>query len=282
VYTTPGGREEDSITFVVSDGELETQAEVRILIRTGNAAPTADADTFDLTQDETLRVAAPGVLANDSDLDNDELTVSLVSPPDHGELSLAADGSFSYTPDSGYAGGDKFVYAVTDVLGEQSTATVVLNISPIPVAVLQAVDDAPRLEVLAATTPLWKPPAAADASFATRGSRAIVAALHTSVATLPAMRYPLLLLAIALLVGLTIGRISILPFGAGRKHQEGRVEAYDGVYGTGRVVADDDEDMVFVQSRALVKAETLAIGQRVRFVSAVIRDRRIALKVWPI
>jgi cold shock CspA family protein len=91
-----------------------------------------------------------------------------------------------------------------------------------------------------------------------------------------------LLLAIALLVGLTIGRISILPFGTGRKHQEGRVEAYDGVYGTGRVVADDDENMVFVQSRALVKAETLAIGQRVRFVSAVVRDRRIALKVWPI
>ena len=281
IYTTPGGEGEDSITFVVSDGELETEAEVLILIRTGNAAPTADPDTYDLTQDETLRVSAPGLLANDSDLDNDPLTVALVSPPDHGLLTLAADGSFTYTPDPGYVGGDKFVYAATDVLGEQSTATVVLNISPIAVAVPPSVDDGPRLQVLAATTPGWEPPVDSDDALTKRVPRAVVAALSAGMATLPEMRYPLLLLAVAMLLGLTIGRVSILPFGAGRRQQEGRVAAYDGTYGTGRVIADDGEEDVFVHSRALVKAKNLEVGERVRFVSAVIRDRRIALKVWP-
>jgi cold shock CspA family protein len=112
--------------------------------------------------------------------------------------------------------------------------------------------------------------------------RAIVNAMNSGITTLPEMRYPLLLLAIALLLGLTVGRVSILPFGAGRRHHEGTVEVYDETYGTGRVVADDGDDDVFVQNRALVKAEALEAGQRVRFVSAVIRDRRIALKVWPI
>lgn len=280
VYTTPGGEDLDSITFLVSDGELEVEAEVRILIRSGNASPTADADSYDLGQDETLVVAAPGVLANDSDLDDDALVVSLVSPPDHGVLALAPDGSFTYRPDPGYSGGDKFVYAATDVLGEQSTATVVLNIASPPAVVRPAVDDEPRLEVLTATVPQWAPPADADAAFTTEVPRAVVAALHAGISNLPAMRYPLLLLAIALLLGLTVGRVSVLPFGVGRKQQVGRVEAYDGTYGAGRIVSDDGEEDVFVQSRALVRAQTLQVGQRVRFVSAVIRGQRIALKVW--
>ncbi len=281
VYSTPGGEAQDSITFLVSDGELETEAEVRILIRTGNSAPTADADTYDLGQDETLVVAAPGVLTNDSDLDNDSLVVSLVSPPDHGVLVLAPDGSFTYAPDSGYAGGDKFVYAATDVLGEQSTATVVLNIAAAPGEALPIVDDEPRLDVIVATTPRWEPPPDADATFTAMLPRAIVAALHAGISNLPAMRYPLLLLAIALLLGLTVGRVSVLPLGAARKQQEGRVEAYDATYGTGRIVFGDGDEDVFVQERALVKAEKLEVGQRVRLVSAVIRGRRIALKVWP-
>ena len=281
VYMTPGGENEDLITFLVSDGELETEAEVRIVIRTGNSAPTADADFYDVEQDGTLVVDAPGVLANDSDLDSDSLSVSLVSPPDHGVLSLVPDGSFTYAPDPGYFGGDKFVYAATDVLGEQSTAQVVLNITPAPGEVRPPVDDEPRLEVIAATTARWAPPPDGDAASISEVARAIGAALPAGISNLPALRYPLLLLAIALLLGLTVGRVSVLPFGAARKQQEGTVEAYDATYGTGRIVTGDGDEEVFVQSRALIKAGELEVGQRVRLVAASIRGRKVALKVWP-
>ena len=43
----------------------------------------------------------------------------------NGTLVLNANGSFSYTPDANYTGGDSFVYAVTDAdSGESSTGTV--------------------------------------------------------------------------------------------------------------------------------------------------------------
>ena len=56
----------------------------------------------------------PGVLANDTDVDGDALTASLVTQPAHGTLSLNADGSFTYTPDANYNGADTFTYAAND------------------------------------------------------------------------------------------------------------------------------------------------------------------------
>ncbi|MDJ0924000.1 MAG: putative Ig domain-containing protein [Acidimicrobiia bacterium] len=282
VYTSPGGAESDYILVLVSDGELETEAEVAIQIRASNFAPTADGDSYDLAEGESLRVEAPGVLGNDSDLDADPLVAELVSPPAHGHLELNEDGSFSYVPDAGFAGGDKFIYSAVDVLGEESSATVILNVATIEAAIPPPIDDGPRDAIVAATDLLWLPPPANDGSFIEGIPRAIVAALNQGITTLPAMRYTLLLLAIALLLGLTFGRISVLPTGAGKHQEDGWVQSYDQPYAIGRIVPDDGEAEVFVTGRALEKTDELATGQRVRFVAATIRGRRIALKVWPV
>ena len=82
-----------------------------------NNAPTAAADTYEMYQDSTLTVAAAGVLANDTDPELQTLTVAAPMPlsgPSHGSLTLNADGSFAYTPDSGYSGSDSFTYVATD------------------------------------------------------------------------------------------------------------------------------------------------------------------------
>ena len=47
-------------------------------------------------------MAAPGVLANDTDPDGDPLTAVLVTGPSHGTLTLNANGSFTYTPAANY------------------------------------------------------------------------------------------------------------------------------------------------------------------------------------
>jgi hypothetical protein len=55
-----------------------------------------------------------GVLVNDADIDSSVLTATVQTPPAHGQLSLAPDGAFTYTPDAGFTGADTFLYRVSD------------------------------------------------------------------------------------------------------------------------------------------------------------------------
>jgi VCBS repeat-containing protein len=67
-----------------------------------------------------------GVLANDTDLDDDSLTATLVDSPDHGTVELAADGSFKYVPDAGFEGRDTFTYLASDGTAQSAPATVTI------------------------------------------------------------------------------------------------------------------------------------------------------------
>jgi hypothetical protein len=95
-----------------------------------NQAPLAVNDVFTTPADTTLNVpAASGLLANDSDPDGNALIASLFSNPLHGFVSLAADGSFSYTPESGYSGLDAFLYRVSDGALWSSLAAVTIHVT---------------------------------------------------------------------------------------------------------------------------------------------------------
>jgi VCBS repeat-containing protein len=80
-------------------------------------------------------VQANGVLANDTDADGDLLTARLVDGPAHGQLTLNADGSFTYSPEQDYYGEDRFTYVANDGAVDSGTATVTIAIA--------AVNDAP-------------------------------------------------------------------------------------------------------------------------------------------
>ncbi|MCA9125481.1 MAG: DUF2341 domain-containing protein [Planctomycetales bacterium] len=72
-----------------------------------------------------------GLLNNDFDLDNNVLTVSLVSGPAHAaSFTISADGSFSYVHDGSETTSDIFVYRVNDP-AQSSLATVSLTINPV-------------------------------------------------------------------------------------------------------------------------------------------------------
>jgi VCBS repeat-containing protein len=88
----------DSFTYTLSDGALEDTATVTITVNPVNDAPVAGDDAYSTDEDTALLVPAPGVRANDDDVDEDELTTTLVNGPASGELTLNPDGSFSYTP----------------------------------------------------------------------------------------------------------------------------------------------------------------------------------------
>ena len=64
------------------------------------------------------------MLANDSDLDGDTLSVTSVSTPAHGSAVVNAAGTITYTPAANYNGPDSFTYTVGDGHGGTATATV--------------------------------------------------------------------------------------------------------------------------------------------------------------
>jgi VCBS repeat-containing protein len=96
-----------------------------------NLAPVAANDVFTTAQDTTLTVPAnSGLLANDSDPEAAPLTASLFANPLHGSVALQADGSFNYTPTSGYSGMDAFLYRVSDGTQWSPLAAVTIHVTP--------------------------------------------------------------------------------------------------------------------------------------------------------
>ncbi len=139
-------------------GPQESEATVTITVEPVNDPPSAVADTFVALPNRTLNVSAPGVLRNDSDIDGDALTASKVSNPVHGVVTLAADGSFSYTPSDGYLGPDSFSYRASDGTAASATRVVSLTVAAIPTPVPTPVPTpSPAPTAAPAATPTAQP-----------------------------------------------------------------------------------------------------------------------------
>lgn len=92
-------------------------------------------DAYVLKQDQILTVGTnASVLSDDSS--PTAMTATVVEGPAHGTLQLAADGTLTYTPTSGYRGVDSFSYLATDSDGVIGVADVALYIAPINAGVL--------------------------------------------------------------------------------------------------------------------------------------------------
>jgi VCBS repeat-containing protein len=134
----------DSFDYIVTDGNGTTSsATVSLTINPVNDAPVATADSYVATEDATLDVNAEyGVLANDSDIEDDSLTAVLVGDVSHGDLTLDPNGSFSYVPAADFSGTDSFTYRANDgtesdtATGNIVTVTITVNaVNDTPVAV---------------------------------------------------------------------------------------------------------------------------------------------------
>jgi VCBS repeat-containing protein len=98
-----------------------------------NQPPVATNDSFTTNQDTPLTVSVGnGVLANDTDADNNPLTANVVTGPTHGTLSLNANGAFTYTPNANFNGTDSFTYYANDgTVNSTNPATVTLNVTAV-------------------------------------------------------------------------------------------------------------------------------------------------------
>ena len=115
----------DSFSYTISDGNgAEASATVNITVNAVNDAPTAQDDSAKTDEDEKVTI---DVLANDSDIDGDTLTIKSITSPNHGSAKVV-NSKIEYTPDSGYSGDDSFNYTISDGNGAEATAKVSVTI----------------------------------------------------------------------------------------------------------------------------------------------------------
>ncbi|MDB4950224.1 MAG: outer rane adhesin like protein [Gemmatimonadetes bacterium] len=100
-----------------------------LVVKTPNHPPVAVSDTFQAIGNVTVPIAAPGVLAHDTDPDGNALSAVAGTFPTAGggTVTVAADGSLSYLSAPGFTGTDSAAYVVTDGAAAD-TAQVVFNV----------------------------------------------------------------------------------------------------------------------------------------------------------
>ncbi len=106
----------DSFTFKANDGSLNSNtATVSLTINPVNDPPVTTADTTAASTSGSVSIPVATLLANDTDVDGDALSIVSVAmgATPHGVVQLSG-GVVTYTPNVGYTGTDTFTYAVTD------------------------------------------------------------------------------------------------------------------------------------------------------------------------
>ncbi|KTD49410.1 structural toxin protein RtxA [Legionella rubrilucens] len=120
-----------------------------------NVAPVANGDIVNAVEDTPLAIPVANLLGNDTDGNNDALTVQSVGNAAHGTVALN-DGVITYTPDSNYNGSDSFTYTISDGRGGTSQATVTVTVA--------AANDAPTGAVIISGEAIENQTLTADAS----------------------------------------------------------------------------------------------------------------------
>jgi hypothetical protein len=139
---------EDSFEYEAADDEAGADtAEVSITVDPINDDPIAENDSGSEYRLNTgfSSFITGDVLANDGDVDGDELTVTFVDLVDtEGQVTYLGDGTFLYENTTGLGEGaeDSWSYEVSDGNGGTDTAIVTIRVNSVPVGV----DDMPTTD----------------------------------------------------------------------------------------------------------------------------------------
>jgi VCBS repeat-containing protein len=116
---------QDTFVYRVSDGTLSTDATVTVIINPVNDAPKALADLAKVSRGKSFSIP---VLANDTDVDGDSLTVASVTVPTYGKAAIV-NGAVVYTANATFIGNITFSYSVADGKGGKATGAVTVTVA---------------------------------------------------------------------------------------------------------------------------------------------------------
>lgn len=119
----------DSFTYTVSDGStVSTAATVVVRVKPVNDPPVPE-DDHAVTPEETPVTIL--VLDNDTDVDEDDLTVAMLTPPSNGSAAVEEERKITYTPNTDFVGTDTLAYTVSDGTGDPVEASVTVEVTPV-------------------------------------------------------------------------------------------------------------------------------------------------------
>ena len=134
---TPATDYTGSDVFVVrgEDRRGSAMATITMNVTPVNDAPIANPDSFADEFNTELNVPQMAVLANDTDVDGQALTVTQVVAGTHG-VPVLGDGNILFTPEPGFEGVATFEYTISDgALSAHATVSITIGVDQAPVAV---------------------------------------------------------------------------------------------------------------------------------------------------
>ncbi|MEZ4402349.1 MAG: Ig-like domain-containing protein [Kofleriaceae bacterium] len=144
----------DAVTVTVTAGAQSATAAVTITVTPVNDAPVAVDDDAATGEDTPATLTAAALLANDTDVDGDALTITAVGDATDGAVALAGD-TVTFTPAANFTGDATFTYTVSDgTLTDTGTVTVTVGGANDPPVAVDDTATTPEdtAAVIAATT----------------------------------------------------------------------------------------------------------------------------------
>jgi hypothetical protein len=113
-------------TLTVADKAITNTQVTKALPTAANVPPAVQNDNAFTAPNVGVQL---NVLANDSDPNQDTLSIASFGQGAHGSVSCQPNGSCTYTPNAGFTGQDTFTYTASDSRGGQTPGTVNVNVS---------------------------------------------------------------------------------------------------------------------------------------------------------
>jgi VCBS repeat-containing protein len=116
-----------SFRFTANDGgRTSSPATVTITVAPDNDAPVAVADSASTIAGTPVLL---DVLANDTDVDGDPLTIASVGNAANGTVQIV-NGQVRYSPNAGFTGSDSFTYSIADGAGGTARGSATVDVGP--------------------------------------------------------------------------------------------------------------------------------------------------------
>ena len=129
LYTPAEGFEGvDQFVYTAADpaGAIATST-VTVRVKAPDAPPLA---VSDVATTEANTAVVIDLLGNDSDPEDEPLTLRALTLPVNGLVEVGSDQKITYTPATGFTGTDSFTYTVADSHGQATSAVVTVTVTP--------------------------------------------------------------------------------------------------------------------------------------------------------